>query len=218
RSAVTLKAKHLRQFDREFGRLSAADPAMSVLEIGCGAGLFLRYLENRGYRRIVGVDVDDRLKSVLGDLTRTELLFGDIRALAETALKNETFDRIALFDVVEHIELSTLIPLMRTLRKLLTPEGRLVIRTPNVSSPWGVKMFFDSFDHVTPLTPARMEELAAMTGYTVLGRYEQLPTKPGKRLAQGAVHALLSWALAYRPDIWSANFIAVLSARNEVPA
>ncbi|MBF0095035.1 MAG: hypothetical protein HQL34_10890, partial [Alphaproteobacteria bacterium] len=67
-------------------------------------------------------------------------------------------------------------------------------------------------------TPARMEELAAMTGYTVLGRYEQLPTKPGKRLAQGAVHALLSWALAYRPDIWSANFIAVLSARNEVPA
>src|SRR3989338_11279997 len=86
RSAVVLKPKHLRQFDREFADLTQARPGMAVLEIGCGAGLFLRYLEARGYRDIVGVDSDKGLAGALADLRVAEVHLDDARRGLDGAL------------------------------------------------------------------------------------------------------------------------------------
>lgn len=214
RDQVALKAKHIRQYDQEFAGLSGATPRMSVLEIGCGTGIFLRYLESKGYRRIAAVDTDEGLRSSLAGLGVADIHFGDVFAIAEAHWPGERFDRIALFDVIEHIEPDALFAFMERLGGLLAKDGRIVLRAPNVTSPWGVKMFFDTFDHVTPITPGRINELARMTGYEVLGIHEQVPGRWSKRLTQAMVHKLLEAALAYHPDIWSANLLAVLAPRD----
>ena len=41
---TVLKAKHIRQFHKDFVEASEYKPEMSVLELGCGNGLFLRFL------------------------------------------------------------------------------------------------------------------------------------------------------------------------------
>lgn len=211
RSSVALKKKHMDQYDREFESLSQADASMSVLEIGCGTGIFLRYLEKKGYGRVVAVDTDEGLTEALTDLAVAQVHFGDVFYVVAEKLCHERFDRIALYDVIEHIEVGVLFDFMRKLRKLLKPGGKVVLRAPNVSSPWGVKMFFDSFDHVTPMTPGRVREMALATGYGVDGVFEQLPVKWTKRLTQALLHKVFGAALAYHPDIWSANLLAVLS-------
>lgn len=213
RASVSLKKKHFRQYDFEFEHLSGADSSMSVLEIGCGTGIFLRYLEAKGYRRIVAVDMDAGLAPVLADLKTAQLHFGDVFAIAAEHCPSERFDRIALYDVIEHIDQDALFPFMERLKALLKPDGRIVLRAPNVTSPWGAKMFFDSFDHVTPTTPGRVRELAETTGYTVERVSEQPSQKWRKRLASRLVHGLLEWALPYYPDIWTANFLAVLTPK-----
>ncbi len=209
RQRPALKAKHLHQFDREFLRASAADPGMSVLEIGCGTGIFLRYLVRRGFSRILAVDSDAGLAPVLADLAGLDIRFTDAAALV-ASLPPAGFDRIALFDVAEHIPLDALCALMRSLRPLLSPGGRIVLRVPNCSSPWGMKAFFGSFDHVTAFTPERFEELAAATGFRVVRQFGSDTGTGLRKLAQTVLHWGLSRCLVYRPDYWEVCLVAVL--------
>lgn len=203
-----LKKKHLAQFDREFRHLSDATSAMSVLEIGCGTGIFLRYLQARGFADVVGLDSDAGLAPVLGDLAGFDIRLVDGRDYL-AGLEGPRFDRIALFDVAEHLPEAALTELMRSLARVLRPGGKVVMRSPNCASPWGLKMQFDTFDHVTPLTKGRMEELAAATGFVCRKVIGGTKGTGLRRIAQAALHGLLDRCLAYGPDIWDATIIGL---------
>jgi SAM-dependent methyltransferase len=206
-----LKRKHLEQFDREFLHLSDATPAMSVLEIGCGTGIFLRYLKARGFTDVVGLDSDSGLAASLDDLTGFDLRFGDGLDYVER-LARPRFDRVALFDVAEHLPEAALVRLMAALRGALNPGGRVVMRTPNCSSPWGLKMQFDTFDHITPITPGRMAELGRATGFACTRVIGGTRGTGLRRLAQRGLHGLLNRCLAYHPEVWEATIIGVFQA------
>jgi len=216
RSATTFKNKHRKQYDREFTELTRADASMSVLEIGCGTGLFLRYLEASGYREIVGLDMDQNLAEALADLRCSEIFLDDVMSVIKSKLANRTFDRIVMLDVAEHLQLDVLVDLLSLLGSHINPGGRLLLRVPNVESPWGLKMFFGSFDHITPLSPGRMHELGKMTGWSCLGVSAQQPGRASRRLKEWLINKLLAAMLSYHPDIWTANLMAVY-ARNPEP-
>lgn len=209
RSAVTLKPKHLRQFDREFADLTEARPGMAVLEIGCGAGLFLRYLEARGYRDIVGVDSDTGLAGALADLRIAKVHLDDVRRVLDGPLAGRRFDRIVLFDVVEHLDLDVLVALLERLKDVLVDDGRLLLRTPNLASPFGAEVFYGTFDHVTACSPDRMREIAVLAGLVCLGVHAQEPVPLLRRLRQRAAFRVLEWMTSQHPEVWTANLLAV---------
>lgn len=214
RSATELKNKHIAQYDHEFETLTASDAAMSVLEIGCGSGNFLRYLRHKNYKSFVGVDMDDQLADALSDLSDAEIYLDDVSETLETHLSGRTFDRIVLFDVLEHIDLPMLRELMKTLHSHIAPGGKVLIRVPNVESPWGLKMQFGTFDHVTPLGPGRLAELAIMTDWHCERCFPQPPMNPIRRTKEALANGILSFLLSYKPDIWTANVLAVFSKPN----
>lgn len=209
RSAVTLKPKHLRQFDREFADLTQARPGMAVLEIGCGAGLFLRYLEARGYRDIVGVDADPGLADALADLRVAKVHLDDVRRVLDRALAGRRFDRIVLFDVAEHLDFGVLVALLKRLKDALADNGRLLLRTPNLASPFGVAVFYGTFDHVTACSPERMREIGVLAGLECLGVHPQEPVPLFRRLRQRAAFRVLEWMTSHHPGVWTANLLAV---------
>ena len=213
RSAITFKNKHRKQYDREFTDLTHADASMSVLEIGCGTGLFLRYLEACEYREIVGLDMDENLAGALEDLTRSEIHLDDVTSVLKNQLVNRKFDRIVMLDVAEHLQLDVLVELMTLLGTHINPNGRLLLRVPNVESPWGLKMFFGSFDHITPLSSGRMHELGKMTGWSCLGVSPQEPGRIFRRLKERLINKILGAMLSYHPDIWTANLMAVYAKK-----
>lgn len=212
RSATELKNKHIKQYDYEFESLSGSDSSMSVLEIGCGSGNFLRYLRHKGYASFVGIDMDDHLTEALSDLNDAEIYLDDVAKILKTELKNRTFDRIVLFDVLEHIDLPILSDLMKSLHDHISPNGRVLIRVPNIESPWGLKMHFGTFDHVTPLGPGRLQELAKMTGWQCGACFPQAPMNKTRRIKEALANGLFSFLLSYKPDIWTANVLAVYSS------
>ena len=93
----------------------------------------------------------------------------------------------------------------------MNPEGRLLLRVPNGCTPWGMDMFYSTFDHVTLLTPRRMNELAILAGYSCIGVYPQQPTHWKKRLRLQLAKAILPRISPYNPDIWSVNMLAVFA-------
>ncbi len=209
RSATNFKKKHRIQYDREFSELTNASPSMSVLEIGCGTGLFLRYLEACEYQEIVGIDMDENLADALGDLKRSEVYLDDVTSVLKNKLANRKFDRIVLLDVAEHLQLDVLVSLMKRLGDHINNDGRLLLRVPNIESPWGLKIFYGSFDHVTPLSPGRMYELGVMTNWSCEGVFPQEPNRVLRRLKEKLLNKLMGAFLSYHPDIWTANLLAV---------
>lgn len=209
RSAIALSAKHLRQFDTEFTAFTGAEPSMSVLEIGCGSGLFLRYLLQRGFADVTGVDYDENLRHVLSDVQEAgySVELTDAESYVDRNLDSRSFDRIVLFDILEHLDLDDGARLLRKLTAILRGGGKILVRVPNATSPWGLRMQFDTFDHVTLYSPGRLHDLATLTGYTVTAIAGQTTGKPRKVLFQRCLHWMLSRLLPYHPEIWEAALI-----------
>jgi SAM-dependent methyltransferase len=84
----------------------------ALLDYGCGWGLCLQYLRERGYTNVHGYDP-----------------YSPVEAFRDTAsLKPSTFDFIVLQDVVEHVE--DLRILFRELDRYLKPGGHVLVGTP----------------------------------------------------------------------------------------
>ena len=99
-----------------------------VLEAGCGTGGNLEMLSE--YGRLDAFEYDDTAR-------RTASLKGgiDVQPGAlpdEIAVPDDSYDLIALFDVLEHIEQD--VPSLTTLGAKLAPGGRMLISVP--AMPW----------------------------------------------------------------------------------
>ena len=210
RSAITFKKKHQKQYDEEFTKLTTSTPSMSVLEIGCGTGLFLRYLNTKGYTEIVGIDIDENLSSSLENIKNTEIYLDDVLSILESKLNNRKFDRIVMLDVAEHMQLDVLVKLLKLLNKNhINKKGRLLLRVPNIESPWGLKMFFGTFDHIIPFSKGRMFELGKMAGWSCLRVCPQPVGNKIRNFKEIFLNSVLGFLLSYHPDIWSANLLVV---------
>jgi len=207
-----LKAKHRRQFDRQFWRPAECRPHMSVLEVGCGTGLFLAYLAEKGITDFTGVDQEPRvIEHMPAELARHVQLatIGDF-------LKNnpERFHRIVLFDVFEHFSPIEGVALLEELRRALEPDGRIVLRLPNMSSPWGLRHQYGDLTHQAAYTPESIAQAAVAAGLEVAACLAVRRGSPFKVFSQRCLERLAGWLVADGPDMWSAVFVAVLKVRS----
>ncbi len=210
-----LKAKHLRQFDREFWVPSACVSGMAVLEIGCGTGLFLSYLREKGVADFLGIDRDPALAVHVPPEVAAHFEVADIWRFLEAGAGGRRFDRIALFDVLEHFTADEGVRLLTALKSILRPGGRLVIRVPNMSSPWALQYQFGDLTHRAAYTPSSLGQLALAAELNLRACIPQRRGGGGRRLLDGCFHWLLARILANPPEIWSANFVAVLERRED---
>jgi SAM-dependent methyltransferase len=99
-----------------------------VLDVGCGAGLFLASMAARGWTT-VGVEPNRAYAHALRSEHHLNVISGGIEALGP---RSEPFDAVTMFDVIEHVPdpLDTL----AHVRRLVRPGGVLVLTTPNVLS------------------------------------------------------------------------------------
>ena len=204
----SLKAKHIAQLDRDVWRPAQMRADHTVLEIGCGTGQVLAYLAHKGVRDFVGIDQDPKLAEVIPASARGHFIATPVeKFLAEDS---RSFDRILMFDVLEHFSPSLGAELLKLLRARLKPEGALVIKLPNMSSPWGMQHQFGDLTHRAAYTPGSLRQLCASCGYDEVACHAQITGSPFSRLADPLVHRLFGRLIMTPPEIWSANFIAVV--------
>jgi len=209
-SYFALHKKHIRQYDAEFLAITNAKTSMSVLEIGCGSGIFSRYLKHKGFTDVVCLDSDKRLAPVLGDLDPFQVVLEEAETYIASITGKRTFDLIVLQDVLEHLPLEKSCSLFKAFHNALAVGGRVLIRVPNMSSPWGARLFYGNFDHITAFSPDRIREFAALTDFHVVSLVGQKTGKRRKQIAANVLHAFLSRILPEHPKIWEANLVALL--------
>jgi len=127
------------QGDRLSRRLSEAfayaevKPGMQVLDVGCGRGEILRHVTKLG-ARAYGVDYAEVAVHLSREATQNESApIGVYRTDAKRLpYPSGTFDRILMFDVVEHLYPWELNAALNDIYRVLKPDGIIVVHTaPN---------------------------------------------------------------------------------------
>jgi ubiquinone/menaquinone biosynthesis C-methylase UbiE len=99
-----------------------------ALEVGFGAGVYLRPLANH-YQEVVGTDLNrGQLEYVRGrtaDLTNLRLLIDDV---THSQLPAHSFDLVLCSEVLEHID--DTLGAIAGIRRLISPGGLLIVSTP----------------------------------------------------------------------------------------
>ncbi len=126
-----------RVYEDWLDRLSKLTSGRKLLDIGCGAGQFLKLAREKGWQA-EGLEFDNALEQNLqeqGIPVRTGDFF-------EIDLPENSYDVITLWDVFEHF--SEPVPALERLRKLLKPNGLLLLACPKEDSSlaWLARKFY----------------------------------------------------------------------------
>jgi ubiquinone/menaquinone biosynthesis C-methylase UbiE len=117
--------------------LAAVEPGMKVLDVGCGRGEILRHCARLGADSF-GVDYAlvavkmsrDVIENTTGAAGKTAVGQADAKKLP---FPTHSFDRVLMFDVVEHLYPWELHEALLEVYRVLKPDGRFVVHTaPNV--------------------------------------------------------------------------------------
>ncbi len=205
-----LSEKQIRRFDQDFWAPMSCSTDMAVLEIGCGTGLFLAYLKEKGVADFLGIDRDEKLRGFIPASALDHFQAEDVSAYLESGAGGRRFNRIVLFDVLEHFTADEGAGLLKGLSGLLRPEGRILVKVPNMASPWGAKYQYGDLTHKAAYTPSSLRQLALAAGLRCAACFPHLEGSPSRRFYDKIFHGLLNRILMSPPEIWSANFFAVL--------
>src|SRR6185369_1260610 len=139
-----------------------------ILDVGCGDGFHLRLLKDYGQPgwSLVGADTDERAVRA----ARAAGLAVHHGKVEQLTLPANSYHLILMVMTVEH--LSDPVGVLRAVRKLLVPGGKVVIVTDNAGSPdfrifggrhWGGYHFPRHFHLFTKSTLRRLAEVSGFT-------------------------------------------------------
>jgi len=114
-----------------------------LLDVGCGSGSFLAFMRRAAWE-VHGVEPDPAAAKVAQERFGIPVILGTLPA---ARLPDASFDAITLNHVIEHVE--DPIGLLAECRRILKPDGTLVIVTPNIES-LGHQHFRDSWRGLEP--------------------------------------------------------------------
>lgn len=136
---------------------------LKILELGCGIGGFLFYLRKENHVDFLGVDNSDEQLSYCKKYVSEKVINED--ALVFLSKNTIKYDLIVLFDFIEHIDHDRVINFLYLIFRSLTTNGKVVIRTPNMSIPLGLHNRYIDFTHQTGFTEHSLQQVLVEAGF-----------------------------------------------------
>ena len=134
----------------------------SVLEIGSSIGGFIQFLDSRGIKNIVGIDMD---KEAVGFAKKIFPMYTFINSSIEKLNFKTNYDYIFGFEVLEHLE--NPIFSISKIHKLLKKNGMFIGTSP---FPYYKNIYADS-THTYVLHPSNWYKLFFEAGFSEISIY-----------------------------------------------
>jgi hypothetical protein len=189
-----------------------------VLDIACGEGYGSAALRTAGATRVVGVDIDGQTVAHARQKYGVDARIGSADRID---LEDGSIDLAVSFETIEHLK--DPLGFLREMKRVLTPEGKLVISTPNKAhaadgeshnpfhlSEMTAQEFRAALDSVFPSVEYFSQCLLVAPLFSVRA-LASLHTRPSFRPLSGAIFRLRPWLFG------SGNASAVAELRKDAP-
>ena len=223
--------KTSRHSSHEFVKL-AVGRGHDVLDVGCGEGFLAEQIQQIG-NQVTGIDVLPTAKrqEAFGGYIQGDLEHG---IDADTpALRGAEFDKVLLLDVLEHLRVPE--RLLRDCRRLLKPNGHLIVSVPNIANiTVRLMLLFGRFHytergildktHLRFFTRKTARRLLESNGYRIV---EEKMTIMPLELALGlspdhllmrVIQRLLIWCTALMPGLFGYQTFLTAQKERQSPA
>jgi SAM-dependent methyltransferase len=150
-----------------------SSPDMRVLDVASGTGAWIQRLIDAGYSKIDASELDIESFSIGGVKLYEIDLEQDFAAEI-----GQSYDVVTAIEIIEHLENPR--HFLRQIRKLLNPDGRILLTTPNVSGlagrihflRHGDLRFFRAHDyeiqrHISPMTRTHLQIALNEVGFEI---------------------------------------------------
>jgi SAM-dependent methyltransferase len=187
------------------------DRNASILELGCGCGMFVHFVKQAGYRNIRGVDTSEEdvglaKRMEISDVYEAEI----IQTLLSTP--SESYDVIIMADVLEHFLKDELIEIADEVRRILRHNGKWICRVPNAEAIFSMRMRYGDLTHQLAFTGASIGQLMRSCGFRRFDCFEETPVVHN-------VKSAVRWSLWQTMRLWSVLWLSVVTggfARNSL--
>lgn len=177
------------------------DRQANILDIGCGFGQLLAELTKGGYTACEGIDLSEKAVSYC---ISQQLKVQQINSLQEFIPRaNKKYDFIVMSHVLEHIDKSQVIELLRLIRlNLLSDSGQFCVMVPNAQSNTGSYWMYEDFTHYTLYTAGSLYYVLKSAGFKNVTFVDPMGTANIKRYKRWIIHLLL-WGYKKNQDFWN---------------
>jgi 2-polyprenyl-3-methyl-5-hydroxy-6-metoxy-1,4-benzoquinol methylase len=172
-------------FRRLFGPHLPANRDAQVLDVGCGYGEFVCFLQRNGFTCASGIDLDGDQVQVGSRLGVQRIRCDDARRVLADVI--EYFDFISALDVLEHIPKSEILDFLDQVWGALKPGGRFLCQVPNVAA-FHTPLSYMDFSHETPFTASSLKQVLEIANFATVRVYPMGPVAHG---TSSCVRALL---------------------------
>ena len=135
-----------------------------ILDIGCGDGKFIFFLEHNGYTNVQGLE----LSSQQAKEARKNVK-GTIYAVDKTEsflLENtNTYQMIAMNDVLEHVPQHEVLKFLKAVHDAVIPGGTVVVNVPQVSGFTSLFCRYNDFTHQMLFTEMSLKQVLVSAGF-----------------------------------------------------
>lgn len=156
-----------------------------ILDLGCGYGEFVYFLQRSGYTNASGVDLNHRQLEVGRGLGVWNIQWGDATAVFTESRGG--FDFISAIDILEHIPKNQVLALLEQVYAALSPGGRFLCQVPNMAAFY-TPLFYMDFSHETPFTASSLKQALELASFV---NVRVFPAGPVVHGAKSAIRSVL---------------------------
>ena len=187
-----------------------------VLEVGCGNGYYLSLLNRIGIKlSLTGIDIDELALKDAKKFINDKKVKVMMASASKIPFPNDTFDKIVMSEVIEHVT-DDEVKVLKEVNRVLRKDGILVLTTSSIDYPffwdpvnWILQHFFNTHiksgfwagiwnQHDRLYKESRIERLVKDAGFNVQ-----------------QIEPLTSWCIPFNHYI--VNLIAKLFYSNKLP-
>jgi SAM-dependent methyltransferase len=198
---------------RYYPALESLPKPASIIELGCGHGRILNYLQQKGFTNVKGIDISAEQIAIA---RRNELNAeqADIFDFLESVTLPTAC--VIAIDLVEHFTKEELFRMFELLHEKIKPGGILLVQTVNGEGLFPQQIIYGDLTHQTILSPGSMGQLLAAVGFHDMKFYETAPLSGGVKgifriaiwnIVRAAANFVRKIESGKTQSVWTENFI-----------
>lgn len=156
-----------------FGRFLPENKSARIIDLGCGYGSIVWWLQKSGFTSVQGIDISAEQVEIGRSLGVTNIEQADIKEFLQD--KKDSYDMIFMRSIIEHFYKQDMFEILSLCYKSLKNEGRIIIQVPNAESPFGGHTRYGDFTHEIAFTATSMSQLLRVVGFNEVHSYPYGP-------------------------------------------